>query len=327
MLEHGGNLHQASQQYGIALADWLDLSTGINPHGYPVPDIPTAAWQRLPETDEQLENIAAHYYGAQHLLTTAGSQAAIQTLPRLRATCRVSFLGPMYAEHAHAWRQQGHHVSERLQLPETSELANIDVLILCNPNNPTARLIPPETLLTWHQALAQHGGWLIVDEAFMDTTPEHSLAAFSHLPGLIVLRSLGKFFGLAGARVGFLLAGPTLLRSAADILGPWPVTGPARIVAQAALADVSWQEQNRARLIKESQQLATLLQGSGLGTLNGCALFQWLKPDHAEVQHRQLASRGIWTRHFPAQQGLRIGLPTTEGWSKLRQALLALAAG
>lgn len=324
MLEHGGNLHQASQQYGIALSGWLDLSTGINPHGYPVPDIPAAAWQRLPETDQQLEIIAAHYYGAQHLLTTAGSQAAIQALPKLRAACRVSFLGPMYAEHEHAWQQQGHHVSELHHLPEASELANIDVLILCNPNNPTARLIAAETLLAWHQVLAQHDGWLIVDEAFMDTTPEHSLAAYSHLPGLIVLRSLGKFFGLAGARVGFLLAEPTLLRKAADILGPWPVTGPARVVAQAALADVDWQQQNRARLLEESQQLAALLQEPGAGTVNGCALFQWLKLEHAEHLHVQLARQGIWTRNFPAKQGLRIGLPPEDGWQRLSETLANL---
>ncbi|MDR5172946.1 threonine-phosphate decarboxylase [Methylobacillus flagellatus] len=324
MLEHGGNLHAASRQYGIAREDWLDLSTGINPHGYPVPDIPPSAWQRLPETDQQLERIAANYYGARHLLTTSGSQAAIQALPRLRGPCRVTVLGPMYAEHAHAWRQQGHQVNEIDNLPGANILAETDVLLACNPNNPTARLIAPGALLEWHQALSQHGGWLILDEAFMDSTPEHSLAAYSHQPGLIILRSLGKFFGLAGARVGFLLAEASLLDRVADLLGPWAVTGPARIVAQAALADHSWRQHNRARLLAESQQLADMLQQSGLPPLNGCALFQWLRVEHAEHLHAQLAHQGVWTRHFPARQGVRIGLPPADGWQKLAAALANL---
>lgn len=324
MLEHGGNLHAASRQYGIAREDWLDLSTGINPHGYPVPDIPASVWQRLPETDQQLERIAASYYGAQYLLATSGSQAAIQALPRLRGPCRVTVLGPMYAEHAHAWRQHGHQVSEIDHLPGAAMLAETDVLLACNPNNPTGRLFAPDTLLEWHLALSQHDGWLIVDEAFMDSTPQHSLAAYSHQPGLIILRSLGKFFGLAGVRVGFLLAEPSLLNRMADLLGPWAITGPARVVAQAALADHAWQEHNHARLLAESQQLADILRQAGLPPLNGCTLFQWLKLAHAEHLHVQLARQGVWTRHFPAQQGLRIGLPPADGWQKLAAALANL---
>lgn len=324
MLEHGGNLHVASQQYGIAREYWLDLSTGINPQGYPVPEIPASAWHRLPEADPPLERIAASYYGAQHLLVTAGSQAAIQALPRLRQPCRVTVMGPMYAEHAHAWRQQGHQVSEIDHLPSVAMLAETDVLLVCNPNNPTARLLAPSTLLEWHQVLSEHDGWLVVDEAFMDSTPEHSLAAYSHHSGLIILRSLGKFFGLAGARVGFVLAETPLLTRMADLLGPWAVTGPSSIVAQAALADHAWQQHHRAKLLAESRQLADMLRQAGLPARKGCALFQWLKLEHAERLHVQLARQGVWTRHFPALRGVRIGLPPADGWQKLAVALKEL---
>ena len=325
MLEHGGNVHAASRQYGIALADWLDLSTGINSDGYPVPEIPAAAWQRLPESSQQLEQSAADYYGARQVLATAGSQAAIQTLPRLRKPCRVTVLGPMYAEHAYAWQRQGHIVSEIDHLPDAALLENTDVLLVCNPNNPTGRLIAPAMLREWQRVLAAKQGWLVVDEAFMDSTPEYSLAAFSHLEGLIVLRSLGKFFGLAGARVGFLLAEPAVLEQVAELAGPWPVAGPARYVAHAALSDRDWQHANRARLAESCQRLSELLSQYGLVPVHGCALFQWLQAPYCAELHRQLAQRSIWTRHFPQQHGLRLGLPPESGWEKLEAALRSLA--
>src|SRR5690606_32701627 len=116
-------------------------------------------------------------------------------------------------------------------------LERFDVLLVVNPNNPSGRLIERERLLDWHARLAERGGWLLVDEAFMDCTPEHSLAVDSQKPGLIVLRSFGKFFGLAGLRLGFALAEPALLERLAEQLGPWAVSGPARAVATALLAD------------------------------------------------------------------------------------------
>ena len=211
MLEHGGGLRVAAEQYGIPLSDWLDLSTGINPQGWPVTPVPGTVWQRLPEADDGLEAAAAAYYGAESLLPVAGSQAAIQALPRLRALGRIGVLSPSYAEHAHAWRRAGHQVellsADRLD----TAIAQLDTLVLAHPNNPTGVRFPVDALLDWRARLAARGGWLVVDEAFMDATPEDSLAGQTGLPGLIVLRSLGKFFGLAGARVGFALAEPALL--------------------------------------------------------------------------------------------------------------------
>lgn len=324
MLEHGGNLQQAAQRYGRPLADWLDLSTGINPQSYPLPNFPASIWQRLPEIDGRLEHLAAEYYGAQQVLVTAGSQAIIQTLPRLRAPCRVSVLGPMYAEHAHAWQQHGHQVTALSGLPDAAQLAASDVVLLCNPNNPTARVIAPETLLQWHQALAARGGWLVVDEAFMDASPTLSLAAASQQSGLIVLRSLGKFFGLAGARVGFLLAEPDLLQRCAELLGPWPVSGPARLVAETALADLDWQQHTRASLQQQSARLNTLLQQNGLAVTGSTALFSWVATPAAASLHAQLAERGVWVRLFTETPSLRFGLPAEQDWPALALALQGL---
>ncbi len=327
MLEHGGRLRRAAQQYGIPAGDWLDLSTGVNPQAWPVPPIPDSVWARLPEDEDGLIEAACAYYGCAHALPVAGSQAAIQALPHLRPRGRVGVISPGYAEHAHAWRIAGHNVMALGHESLGREIGACDVVILIQPNNPTGTRWPKEALLAWHAELAARGGWLVLDEAFMDATPEDSLAAFSDRPGLIVLRSLGKFFGLAGARVGFVLARPDLLQRLAERLGPWPVAGPARYVAAQALRDSAWQESARLQVHSAGQRLAKLLRAHGLAPDGGCALFQWLRSETALDLHKRLARRGILTRHFEAPASLRLGLPGSEAeWARLASALSELKA-
>ena len=324
MLEHGGRLRRAAERYGIPLADWLDLSTGINPHGYPAPAVPPEAWQRLPDEDDRLEDAAAAYYGTRELLPVAGSQAAIQALPALIPGERVTVLAPTYAEHPHAWRDR------RVRACAADEvdgaLADTDVLVLVNPNNPSGASFERERLLDWHARLAARGDWLIVDEAFIDAAPNESLAREAGRPNLVVLRSLGKFFGLAGARVGFVLAPADLRRQLADRLGPWPISGPARHVAAVALADHDWHGDMRRRLARDAARLAGLLRASGLGEPAGPALFQWLRHPDAAALHERFARAGILVRRFDDPPSLRFGLPASEaGWSRLAQALEDIA--
>lgn len=326
MLEHGGRLQQAARCYGIAPADWLDLSTGINPNGWPVPDLPAHTWSRLPDNDDGLEAAAHVYYGTQSLLPVAGSQAAIQALPSLRDACRVGVLSPSYAEHAQAWQRQGHAV-QPINAAQVNEIvARLDVLVLVRPNNPTGERFAVQQLIDWHAQLAVRGGWLIVDEAFMDATPDASLAPFCPRAGLIVLRSLGKFFGLAGARVGFVLAAREILQALDEYLGPWAVSGPARAVATLALQDRSWQSQTRARLMHDAQRLQELLRAVDLPPSGGTVLFQWVSTPQAAVIHERLARQGILTRLFSETSSLRFGLPANEKqWQRLHKALAAHA--
>lgn len=327
MLEHGGALRIAVARYGLPLGDWLDLSTGINPNGWPTPIIPPAVWQRLPEPDDGLETAAAAYYGTSRLLPVAGSQAAIQALPLLRAPCRVGVLHPGYAEHAHAWRRNGHQV-ELAPVEALDAMADrLDVLALVHPNNPTAARFPLHLLLDWRARLAARGGWLVVDEAFMDATPAESLAGYADLPGLIVLRSLGKFFGLAGARVGFVLAESALLERLQEQLGPWSLSGPSRWVATQALADDLWQQQNRVELSRRSGRLAELLKRQSLPVAGGTGLFQWIPLPEAAFWQDALARRGILVRHFADPPGLRFGLPGSEpAWRRLELTLAGIRA-
>lgn len=315
MLEHGGKLAAAAREHGIPLERWIDLSTGINPVGYPVPPLPPECWQRLPEDEDGLLAIAAAYYGTPHLLPCAGSQAAIQLLPQLRAPGRAGILAPTYAEHAQAWQQAGHEV---VFINNDDPDLTLDVLVLVNPNNPTGRLIDPRTLLDWHQALSRHGGWLVVDEAYMDATPEHSLSPHADLPGLIILRSLGKFFGLAGIRSGFVLAGDAVLEPLREKLGPWHVPHPTRHIAKLALTDAAWQAEQRILLASQSKRLAELLTRHGLPPSGGTGLFQWVSTPQAAEIHARLSRLGILTRLFTQPASLRFGLPGDErSWAKL----------
>lgn len=328
MLEHGGGLRAAAARYGIPLSDWLDLSTGINPNGWPVPPVPPRVWLRLPESDDGLERAAAAYYGTADLVAVAGSQAAIQALPRLRPRGRVGVLNPSYAEHAQAWRRAGHRVELLDAGGLATALERLETLVLVNPNNPTGVDFSAEVLLDWRQRLARRDGWLVVDEAFADAMPAASMAGHAGLPGLVILRSLGKFFGLAGARVGFVLAEAALRARLQDCLGPWTLTGPSRWAATQALADRSWQARARLELPEAGQRLAALLDCHGLTAAGGAALFQWVPTNDAESWRDALARRGILVRCFSEPSGLRFGLPGTESaWRRLERALMELCAG
>mgnify|MGYP003429974352 FL=1 len=326
MLEHGGRLRKAAREYGIAEADWLDLSSGLAPWPFAVPDIPLRAWARLPETDDGLEQAACDYYGAAQVLPVAGSQMAIQLLPRLRRIGKVGVLSPCYAEHAEAWRRSGYIVREVLEQEVDFFLDSLDVLVVVNPNNPTGLSLDPSRLLDWHAKLAQRGGWLVVDEAFMDNTPNLSLAPFTDQVGLIVLRSFGKFFGLAGVRLGFVLAERRLLKLLAEQVGPWAVSGPTRVVGQACLLDTEGHTRQRLRTEVASERLARLLAQQGFAPQGGCALFQWLITERAEALHEFMARRGILLRLFTHNSSLRFGLPADEAdWARLAQAFEAYA--
>ncbi len=324
MLEHGGRLRAAAQHYGIPLGDWLDLSTAIAPEPWPVPSLPAEAWARLPEEDDGLAEAAASCYGAAQALPVAGSQAAIQALPGLFDPCRVGVLVPGYAEHAHAWREAGHELIALTAEDIEVHLERLDALVLANPNNPTGRCFAPETLLDWHARLARRGGCLLVDEAFMDCTPQHSLAAFSDRPGLIVLRSFGKFFGLAGIRLGFVLAEASLLAGLRERLGPWAVSGPARALGIEALGPArrKVREQRAGQLQAAGARLAALLGAHGLEPDGGTALFQWRRTADAARLHDFLARHAILVRRFAEPASLRFGLPKDEdGWQRLAQVL------
>jgi cobalamin biosynthetic protein CobC len=320
---HGGQLHAASQQYNIPLENWLDLSTGISPYPYPLPPVPVKCWQRLPEPNDGLEFAAENYYGSPFLLPVSGSQEAIQRLPYLFEKERqVGIIKPAYHSHQQAWQRAGHHVTELSSSEIEQKISELDVLILVNPTNPSTESFTPETVMNWHQILIEHKGCLIIDEAFMDATPEQSAIRKIPKPGLIVLRSIGKFFGLAGVRLGFVWAETNILKKLADKQDDWSVSHPARWAGTVALGDAAWQQQQRKRLFIASERLKLLLENKFQTHVFHTVLFAYFRDDQAQSYHRKLAENGVLIRLFEDPIALRFGLPAgDEQWRRLESAL------
>lgn len=328
-LPHGGDLSALRAASDAYAGTWIDLSTGINPLPYPVPLLRHDSWTRLPGAAEMQTLLAAarQVYGCPAeagIVATPGTQAAIQWLPRLFAKSRVTVLGPTYAEHAHAWRQSGHAVTQLDAMP--GSLRDTDILIAVNPNNPDGRAMGRDLMHRWHRELAARGGWLILDEAFADAVPEVSLGGDAGLPGLVILRSFGKFFGLAGLRLGFVLGDPVVTQALARALGPWAVSGPAAEIGAVALRDTGWQSAMREELRARTRRFDQAMRDRGIHVLGGTGLFRLAKvPDAAEFAAR-LRRQGIHVRIFDYNPDwMRFGLPAEEAefWTHFDAVLQA----
>lgn len=322
---HGGNLAEAAARWGAPVDGWLDLSTGLNPWAYPIPPLHADIWRRLPDQslDLALRVAAGRRYGSDDpatLLAAGGSSAIITALPRLFASPqKVVVFGPTYAEHQAAWALGGHCVTT---LSNALRLPPCDVAVIVNPNNPDGRTLPVAQVAQWAQEMSARGGLLVVDEAFGDLTPDCSVAPLN-LPATLVLRSFGKFYGLAGIRLGFALARPDILDPLKSVLGPWPVSGPAMEIARIALSDDDWTAQTHRRLQIQAQVMTDLFADIGIQRIGGTALFTLIRPANAPDLWNTLGRRGILVRAFAHNpQVLRIGLPERDAdKSRLRDAL------
>lgn len=328
---HGGRIDIAASLYPMAPTPWIDLSTGINPICWPVSPLPPALYQRLPLAAEmtRLIDAAAGAYGCPHnaaIVPVPGSEIAIRLLPRINSAKHVGILAPTYGSHAAAWRAAGAEVHELDALPEQRR-HDLQTLVVVNPNNPDGRVIAPADLLGFAQAWTMTGRRLIVDEAFADMRPEASLLSLPRLPaGTVVLRSFGKFFGLAGLRVGFVVVAEGAAAVWGDLLGDWPVSGPACALATAALRDTAWIVATRTRLAADRQRLDRTLGDAGLKPLGGTDLFGLFEaPEDLDLLDH-FARAGILIRGFAAApRRYRFGLPGEEAaWHRLEAVCAAL---
>ncbi|WP_337996962.1 threonine-phosphate decarboxylase CobD [Oleispirillum naphthae] len=324
---HGGDLAAAEARYGVPRAEWLDLSTGINPNPYPVAGVSAAAWGALPDAarNEALLAAARAGYGvaaAAAVVAAPGTQALIQWLPRLIAAPGVAVVSPTYGEHAAAWAACGLPVREVAGIEAGDDAA---VLVVVNPNNPDGRAYEALDLLRRAERRGRDGRWLIVDEAFCDVTPEISLARHAGIPGLIVLRSFGKFFGLAGARLGFALCPPEFGARLAAAMGPWAVSGPAAELGARALADRPWISAARRELAAMAARLDDLFARCGLTVAGGTDLFRLTHFEASLALYHALARQGVLVRAFAARpEWLRFGLPgNSAAFDRLEHALHA----
>ncbi|MEH6488539.1 threonine-phosphate decarboxylase CobD [Hyphomonas oceanitis] len=324
-LLHGGALDHMQTAYPNAPTPWVDLSTGINPWPYPVGDIPASSWQHLP-TEAALQACRAamaRAIGAPEsaLLLAPGSELLIRLLPTVIAPRTVALQSPTYGDHARAWRASGADVIETAD--PLAFAGKVDALVLCNPNNPTGMVHERSQLGQALTRQAARNGWLVVDEAYADLCPAMSLASLAGAENLVILRSFGKFYGLAGLRLGALLGPPALLDSLSHRLGVWPVSGPALAIGARAYADLHWQAETRDQLAAVRRRLDTILLDAGLWLVGGTDLFRLVKTQKAQQLWHRLAEAGIYVRRFDyAPDLLRIGLPANaEAEHRLAAAL------
>jgi cobalamin biosynthetic protein CobC len=320
---HGGRLRDAREAYGDP-APWLDLSTGINPHCWPGAQAVDVDWRALPDEQDlaDLERIAADYFGvaAVHVCAVPGTEIALRLLDHLGLPGSPRHLEPSYRTHAQALSNSVAIAREDI----STVAADGGTILLANPNNPDGHILPTDTLIETAQSLAASGGWLIVDEAFADTDPAMSVSARvnDQLP-LLVLRSFGKFFGLAGVRLGFAIGPQPLIATLRGKLGSWPVSTAALRIGSAAYRDAEWIAAMRATLISEAAALDRMLEANGFRVMGDCPLFRLIEVEDADALFDRLARQAILTRPFDYDpRWLRFGLPgSADALDRLDRAL------
>lgn len=309
--DHGGGIDAAVAQWGGTRAGWIDLSTGINPLPYPIGPLPEGAWTALPDKEAEagLIRAARSFWRVPEgaaVLAAPGASAIIARIPALAPTGRVCIAAPTYNEHGRAFAAAGWEVADH----------SPDAAVVVHPNNPDGRLFSAEGAIP-------KAALTVIDESFCDVCPDQSLIARATEPGVLVLKSFGKFWGLAGMRLGFAIGDPALIAGLSRMMGPWPVSGPALAVGAAALADQAWAEGTRARLRRDAERLDTLMQRAGVRVVGGTTLFRLYDTEGAAAWQERLAQHHIWSRIFPySARWLRLGLPGRESeWNRLEAAL------
>ena len=311
--DHGGGVDAAIARWGGARADWIDLSTGINPVPYALPPLSPDLWTALPDAGAQARLITAarrfwRVPDGADILAAPGASVLIARMPDLAGGRNVWIPQPTYNEHAAAFAAAGYRMGDR----------GAEVHVHVHPNNPDGRLWPlPEVT---------DAAFTVIDESFCDVTPDASHVGLTPAPGIVVLKSFGKFWGLAGLRLGFAIGAPDLIGQLREALGPWPVSGPALAIGAAALEDAGWALATRARLEADARRLDALMAARGATVAGGTALFRLYDVGQAEAWHDRLARARILSRVFPySGSWLRLGLPGPHDWSRLETALDGIA--
>ena len=329
---HGGRLSVAQALFPQAPAPWVDLSTGINPESYPAPRANEAERNRLPDVRElaRLEALAAQAFGVEdpaRVVAVGGTESSLRLLPYALGHRHAVVAGPTYGSHGDAWKRFGANVQIVVDTAIERAIQTARVaLTIVNPNNPDGRVVSVARLQLLHEIVTKVDGKLIVDEAFAEVTPYASVASIAgsdEAANLIVLRSFGKFYGLAGVRLGFVIAAPPLAAILRGMLGDWPVSSDALVAGLAAYADEAWARATRARLQENADRLDALLIDSGFEIRGGTSLYRLARAHDASARFLRFAEAGVLVRPFAHDSSLlRFGLPgTPAAWERVAAAL------
>ncbi len=303
---HGGGLEAAKAHFGVGEASWLDLSTGINPHAWPMAGAIEIDWRRLPEREHlaTLEASAAACFGiaAENVCAVPGTEIGMRIVGRVIGS-PARYVWPGYRTHGEMMTSADAIAFE--------DIGDADgTLILANPNNPDGRVLARDAMLDLIERRPK-SSWLLLDEAFADAYPSVSVVdRVNDTRGLVVFRSFGKFFGLAGLRLGFVLAPRPIIAATRGLLGAWPVSAAACAIGSAAYRDTSWIAAMQQLLASEAADLDAMLVRSGFLPIGRCPLFRLIETDEAPAVFERLARQAVLTRPFADNPcWLRIGLP------------------
>ena len=328
---HGGDLEWAKNHFSKNHSNWLDLSTGINPTAYPFVLNNYFDYNSLPSNTllQNCKGACLKFFGCRNhneLLIAPGSQILISQLPHIFQNKKVAIISPTYGEHAPAWKSGGHHV-ELVQSLSKAEAINPDIILLVNPNNPNGNFFDSDTLHRVAENQKSKGGYLIVDEAFIDIMPEKSCSKFSDMDGLIILRSFGKFFGLGGVRLGAMIAPDEICYAINQRIGPWAVSSSALSIATQAYLDEAWINSQKHELRFCAKKMDQMLISVGCDIIGGTDLFRLVSFNRSKDLFQHLGEEGIYVRHFEYNdQWLRFGLIAKNDnsmWDRLETSLLS----
>lgn len=342
---HGGNIHAAARALGVGTSKVLDLSASINPLGMPLSvqaaiqnSLQSAVHYPDPETVELTSALAAyHGIDADAILCGNGSTELIYLIARALHPQQTLICAPTFAEYERAIKASGKweagsgkcginyfHLKEKdaFRLDADAFIdamtkmvsscssrithhSSLPLTFLCNPNNPTGQLTPQEDVLRIARAAQKLRCYLVVDEAFIDFCPEHSVIdATAHTPYLIVLRSMTKFYALAGIRLGYGVFPPAVMRRMREIREPWTVSTIAQVAGLAALEDNDYRAETMKLLEHEKRFLERSFRALGIDYLPSPANYYLLKMSGAVKTIDALAAKGLLLRSCANFRGL-----------------------
>ena len=315
--EHGGDIDNAIQKYGGNKDSWIDLSTGINPHHYPYKLINISELKNLPcENDiNKLNKVAKKYFKTFACVTAvSGAQAGINILPFLFPNKTVSILSPTYNEYQNVFSKS---LTKINNVEKLIQLKNSQVAIICNPNNPDGKLYCNEDLLE----ISKNVGYLIIDESYMDQYPGKSLSQkLDDQTNIIIIRSFGKFFGLAGIRLGFLISNKEINKKIEFLIGKWPISNIAINIANKALIDDVWIMNTISFLEEGSNFLDCLASKVSWKIVGGTNLYRLYETPNADHTQNKLANLKIWSRRFEySKKWIRLGIPRKKDFKKVSE--------
>lgn len=320
---HGGDVHAAARELNRPLSQIIDFSASINPLG-PSP----AVWRAItgarallchypdPACWDLRQALSERWLcDPEQIVVGNGSIELIYALPRALNINHLVILQPTFSEYAASIVRAGGRITtvsanrhEQYRLPvdalcrlletQSKGAQAIDGIVLCNPNSPTGQACMVEDVMKLARIAQRRGVWLIVDETFADYCPDRSILPLAlSCSRVVVLRSLTKFYGLPGLRVGYAVTAPKVAQKLRSALPPWSVNAMGQTAALAALQDTSHASRSFRFMVKERLRFGRLL-----AAMPGCTVF----PAHANFLFMELP-RG-WHAGRITQQLRRKGL-------------------